>query len=120
MRPSSERLAELRSGLMEMSERMRKVARGYAAEIGEAGHPVTAAGAIDRTEEIMLRHHHRMNDALSADALAGAEPERTAEVIGIFEGLVRDCETDLRALDGLGPVVESVLGATARGMRTLQ
>ncbi len=120
MRPSSERLAELRTGLRDLSERIRKVARGYAAEIGEAGHPVSAVDAIDRTEEIMLRHHARMNEALSADALAQVDPERTSEAIAIFEGLVRDSQTDLKALDKLGPHVEFSLGATTRETRTLQ
>ena len=119
MRPSAERLGELRTGLFDISERTRKLAQGYVSEIGAAGHPASASKVIVATEQIMLRLNGRMKAALAADERAAADPERTVDAIATFETLIRGIEIDLKFLDLMAPDVDAAVTASATAPRPM-
>lgn len=119
MRPSTERLGELRTGLFDISERTRKLALGYVSEIGAAGHPASASRVVDVAEQIMLRLNGRMKDALAADERAAADPERTVDAIGTFETLIRGIEIDLKFLDLLAPDVHAAVAGSTSAPRPM-
>lgn len=119
MRPSTERLDELRDGLHDVSERTRKIAQGYVSEIGVAGHPGSAARVLDAAEHIMLRLNGRMRDALAADERATVDPDRTVDAISTFENLIRGINIDLKYLDLLAPDVEAAVSQAVAAPRPM-
>lgn len=119
MRPSTERLEELRAGLNDVSERTRKIALGYVADIGGAGHPASAARVIDAAEEVMLRLTGRMKDALEADERAKIDPNRTVDTIQTFESLIRGVRIDLQFLNLLAPDVEAAVSSAVHAPRPM-
>lgn len=119
MRPSAERLEELRTGLNDVSERTRKIALGYVADIGGAGHPASAARVIDAAEQVMLRLNGRLKDALDADERAKIDPDRTPDAIYTFESVIRGVRIDLKYLDLLAPDVEAAVSGAHHAPRPM-
>lgn len=119
MRPSSERLEELRLALQAPGERRRKIARAYAAEIEAAGHPVAAGPSIDLAEAIMIRHRDRMMRILAIDGRLREGMADPGTVAAEMEEAVLATEADLRLMEGAAPHVEAAMAGVPERVRVL-